>query len=199
MAEFVPLAAQRQGVRHPTRSIATSEFAPPPAQTLGWVPGPGPLIHLMPGQLHFSHGLQLKTLLGSCVALTLWHPERHIGGMCHYLLPSRTRRADEPLDGRYGDEAVQALVAAITRARASTRDFICHLYGGADTLPEGGPVRLNIGERNIEQGWNLIDQHGFQLDGVDVGDDVPRHVDLDLRTGLVGIRRGLSANPRGTR
>jgi len=175
------------------------EFAPPPSQTLGWVPGPGPVINLMPGQLHFSQGVKLKTLLGSCVALTLWHPERRIGGMCHYLLPRRNRRPDEPLDGRYGNEAVQTLVAAIQRAKSEPSEFIAHLYGGADTMPEGGAVRLNIGERNIEEAWNQIDHHGFQLDGVDVGDDVPRHVDLDLRTGLVGIRRGLSANQSAVR
>lgn len=171
-----------------------ADFAPPPNHTLGWVPGPGPLLSLMPGQLHFSQGVKLKTLLGSCVALTLWHPARRIGGMCHYLLPSRHRRSGEPLDGRYGDEAVHTLVAAIRRAHAEPGEFITHLYGGADTLPDGGAVKLNIGERNIEQAWALIDHYGFQLDGVDVGDDVPRHVDIDLRTGLVDIRRGLSAN-----
>ena len=53
----------------------------------------------------------------------------------------------------------------------------------------GAKVKLNIGERNIEQGWTLIDKYGFQLDGVDVGDNVPRTVMLDCGTGTVEIRR----------
>ncbi|MFM2120003.1 MAG: hypothetical protein RL722_1471, partial [Pseudomonadota bacterium] len=48
---------------------------------------------ILPGQLWFGPGGErapvLRTLLGSCVAVTLWHPGRQLGGMCHYLLPAR--------------------------------------------------------------------------------------------------------------
>ena len=64
---------------------------------------PGEHLTLMPGQLHFGgHAATLRTLLGSCLAVTLWHPERRLGGMCHFLLPSRQRKEDEPLDGALG-------------------------------------------------------------------------------------------------
>jgi chemotaxis protein CheD len=166
---------------------------PLPSKTVGWHPGPGPSIMLLPGQLHFGQNVTLKTLLGSCVALTLWHPERRIGGMCHYLLPTRARQPGMPLDGRFGDEAVLTMAMCIERAGVKPDEFIAHLYGGADTMPDGAAVKLNVGERNIEQGWKLIDHFRFQLDGVDVGDNVPRHVVLDLQTGLVTARRGLPA------
>lgn len=166
---------------------------PLPQQTTGWHPGPGPLITLLPGQLHFGQGVQLKTLLGSCVALTLWHPPRRVGGMCHYLLPTRPRLRAEAFDGRFGDEAVLTLVQCIERAGLKPQDFVAHLYGGADTMPDAPDLKLNVGERNIEQAWHLIDQFGFQLDGVDVGDHVPRHVQIDLKTGLVSMRRGQPA------
>ena len=170
---------------------------PLPSATVGWKAADGPLLTLMPGQLHFGKNLVLKTLLGSCVGLTLWHPEKRIGGMCHYLLPNRTRRGNEPLDGRFGDEAVQTLVNALERAGTQPQDYIAHLYGGADTMPDGASFKLNVGERNIEQAWQLIDKHGFQLDGVDVGDFVPRSVSLDLRSGLVQIKRGAASAPGG--
>lgn len=169
----------------------------PPSATVGWKAGPGPLIDLMPGQLYFGKTVTLKTLLGSCVALTLWHPGLRIGGMCHYLLPNRVRRGDDLPDGRFGEEAVDAMVNAIIRAGAKTDDFIAHLYGGADTMPDGGNVKFNVGERNIEKAWEMIDRYGFQLDGVDVGDNVPRHVSISLSTGLVSIKRGAPATPPG--
>lgn len=151
---------------------------------------------LMPGQMHFgSQVASLRTLLGSCVAITLWHPQRRIGGMCHYLLPSRTRRAGDALDGRYGDETVEAMVAAIKRHGVPTDEFHCHLYGGADTLPEGTTLKFNVGERNIEQGWSLVDRYGFQLQGVDVGEDIPRTVTLTLASGEVDMRRGSGRAP----
>lgn len=150
--------------------------------------------NILPGQWHFGSSGTLRTLLGSCVAVTLWHPQRGIGGMCHYLLPGRVRRAGEPLDGRFGDEALELLVQEIRKRGTQPQDYHAHLYGGADTLPDAMNVKFNVGERNIEQGWSLLDQHGFQLQGVDVGDTVPRTVTLQLPQGLVTMTRGKCVN-----
>ncbi|RQO62689.1 chemotaxis protein [Paucibacter sp. KBW04] len=147
-------------------------------------------MNLMPGQWHFGQGAMLRTLLGSCVAITLWHPAKKWGGMCHFLLPSRSNRGGAALDGRYGDEAIEMLVQSIKRTGTKPGDYLAHLYGGADTMPDGMNVKFNVGQRNIEQGWALIDQHGFQLQDVDVGDNVPRTVSLDLPSGKVEVKRG---------
>ena len=156
---------------------------------------PGEHLVLMPGQMHFGTQVaSLRTLLGSCVAVTLWHPQRRIGGMCHFLLPNRPRAGTER-DGRYGDEALEAMVEQIQRLRTDPADYHAHLYGGADTMPEGAALKFNVGERNIEQGWALIDRHGFQLQGGDVGEDVPRTVTLHLATGEVDMRRGAGKAP----
>lgn len=151
----------------------------------------GAELNLLAGQLYFGHQAAcVRTLLGSCVAITLWHPRRHIGGMCHFLLPHRDRPAAAPLDGRYGDEAMEAMVRALLHADTHPADYEAHLYGGADTLSMHSGVRMNIGERNIEQGWAMIDHYGFQLVSVDVGEHTPRNVALHLHTGEVTMRRG---------
>ena len=145
---------------------------------------------LMPGQWHFgAEPVKLRTLLGSCVAITLWHPARRMGGMCHFMLPARTRAAQEPLDGRFGDEALEMMVRELQHAGARPAEFVAHLYGGADTMPDLAGVKFNIGERNIEAGWTLIDRYGFSLDGVDVGERIPRTVTLDLASGEVAMQR----------
>ncbi|MBB5205672.1 chemotaxis protein CheD [Inhella inkyongensis] len=154
------------------------------------------MINLMPGQWHFGQQGTLKTLLGSCVAITLWHPIRRCGGMCHYLLPQRQRRTGEPLDGRYGDEALELLVQKLKLLGTQPQDYHAHLYGGADTMPDGMAVKFNVGERNIEQGWKLLDQYGFQLQGIDVGDNVPRNVTLVLPAGTVTMSRGQPINSK---
>ncbi len=164
---------------------------PPPGAAAPVAPA---VMTLLPGQWHFGEQCQLKTLLGSCVAITLWHPIRKVGGMCHYLLPSRTRRAAEALDGRYGDEAVELMVQKLRAIGAKPSDFQAHLYGGADTMPDGVNMKFNVGERNIEQGWKMLDQYGFQLQGIDVGDNVPRTVTLKLPEGEVTMVRGQPIN-----
>jgi chemotaxis protein CheD len=156
----------------------------------------GQHIHLLAGQFWFGrHAASLNTVLGSCIAVTLWHPELHLGGMCHFLLPQRQRAAGESLDGRFGDEAIDLLVQGLLRVGTRPQDYQAHLYGGADTMPDRLGVKLSIGERNIEQGWSLIERHGFALMAVDVGDNIPRNVRLTLATGEVVMRRG-QALPR---
>jgi chemotaxis protein CheD len=161
----------------------------------GWAQArPGTELMLMPGELYVgADPARIRTLLGSCVAVTVWHATRRIGGMCHFLLPTRNRtgsKADGRADGRYGDEAVAALVQALKAHGLQPSECTAHLYGGADTMADSTGVKFNVGERNIEQGWSLIDRHGFNLDGVDVGDNVPRTVLLALATGEVVCKRG---------
>lgn len=201
-AALAPVApAFAAGVPRPTHAAAPAvavarPAAVPPHPAWQLVANPGQSLMVMPGQMSFGgQAASMRTLLGSCVSITLWHPQRRIGGMCHFLLPSRARRPDMPLDGRYGDEAVEAMVALIKRSGTRTEDYHAHLYGGADTLPDGAGVKFNVGERNIERGWSLIDQYGFQLQGVDVGEDIPRTVTLTLATGEVDMKRGAGRAP----
>lgn len=196
-----PLADARPAAP-PVRRPAAPPPAPAPAAKSGgdghWqVRGtPGQNLVLMPGQMHLGQQVaSLRTLLGSCVAITLWHPLKRIGGMCHFLLPKRMRRDGDAPDGRYGDEAVAEMVRTLTALQTKPQDYVAHLYGGADTMSGVSAARFNIGERNIEQGWALIDQYGFQLDGVDVGEDIPRTVSLTLASGAVTMRRGTGQAP----
>lgn len=148
-------------------------------------------LNLLAGQLYFGREVQsVRTLLGSCVAVTLWHPQQRWGAMCHFLLPQRPAGQVGPPDGRYGADALQWLVRAVERKGTAPSEYRACLYGGADTMPDKAGVKLNIGERNIEMGWQLIEQYGFELFEVDVGDCVPRHVRLTLPTGEVAMRRG---------
>ena len=196
LSERMELARKRAAAARGTVSGAS----PTPALQHGhWqVPAQkGDHLTLMPGQMHFGpHAATLRTLLGSCLSVTLWHPEKRLGGMCHFLLPTRTRAAQEPLDGRYGDEALEAMVKLLRATGTDPKDYQAHLYGGADTMPEGTALKFNVGERNIEQGFNLVDRYGFQIQGVDVGEDVPRTVMLTLATGEVDMRRGLGRAPQ---
>ncbi|MES2887277.1 MAG: chemotaxis protein CheD [Pseudomonadota bacterium] len=148
-------------------------------------------LHLLAGQLYFGgDAAQVRTLLGSCVAIALWHPRRRLGGLCHFLLPERVCTSAMPLDGRFGNEAVAILLKAIAAAGTVPQEYNAYLYGGADTMPDSVGVKFAVGERNIELGWSLIEAHGFTLQEVDVGDNVPRTVTLNLVSGEVSMRRG---------
>jgi chemotaxis protein CheD len=49
-------------------------------------------IFLRPGDCYFGgQNTSIRTVLGSCVSMTFWHPQLRVGGMCHYMLPKRNR------------------------------------------------------------------------------------------------------------
>ena len=156
-------------------------------------------IYLQPGELYFGdRRVRLRTLLGSCVSVVLWHPQRRLGGMCHFLLPNRHRLPRAALDGRYGDEAIALLLQAGHAAGTRAEDYQLYLFGGGDMFPRF--VRQpdsSVGERNVEAARRLIDRHGLQLHGEHVGGCGHRKLSFDIYSGQVDVRQLLPAQPPG--
>lgn len=147
----------------------------------------GPRVFLEPGELHFgSAPLQISTLLGSCVSITLWHPRLHIGGMCHYVLGKRQNRQQLPADGRFGTEAFAALLQAIQQRACRAQEFQAKLFGGG-IMFAGPGTQPDIGSGNIEQGRALLRQAGIPLVSEHVGGSGRRKLTFDLDTGHVWL------------
>jgi chemotaxis protein CheD len=162
-------------------------------------------IFLQPGEFYFGEGhTRIRTLLGSCVAITLWHPGRRIGGMCHYLLPRRPRGTSapvRPLDGRYAEDAFRMFLRELLASGTSAADYQVKLFGGARMLEAEADTRhrAGIAERNVEFGRAAIAEGGFRLCAEDLGGRGHRNIALDLWSGDVWVRwTGLrGSHPRG--
>jgi chemotaxis protein CheD len=150
-------------------------------------------IFLQPGDLYFGgEKTRIRTLLGSCVAIVLWHPHLRIGGMCHYLLPNRpTRRTDEPLDGRYAEEAMQLFLAELRHSGTVPSDYQAKLFGGGQMFKYSRTQRedLDISTRNAQIGRALLEKEGFKVRAHDLGGQGHRNVIFDLWSGDVWLRR----------
>lgn len=150
---------------------------------------------LHPGEVFFGSGHgRVRTVLGSCVAVVLWHPRRLLGGMCHYVLPRRYGAHDTRLDGRYGDEAVEILRLAALKQGTVLREYKVWLFGGGNMFPHvaaGGTPP--IGEQNIEVADLLARRLGLRIVQRDVGTARYRNVVLNLADGAVSsIRTDIS-------
>ncbi len=157
-------------------------------------------IFLQPGELYFGdRSTRIRTLLGSCVSLVLWHPEKQLGGMSHFMLPTRTRGRGQGLDGRYGDEAIALLLEEIKRTKTRPQDYSLRLFGGGNMFPSlGRDNDGHIGERNIQAARSLIREHGLQCNGEDVGGTAHRNLIFDVWSGRVAIKHSQPA-ARGSR
>ena len=152
---------------------------------------------LAPGGFHFGTGRErLRTLLGSCVSIVAWHPVRHIGGMCHFMLPTRGigSRQGEP-DGRYADEAMLLFASSLRRLKATPSEFEVKLVGGGSMYVSQPGANLDVAARNVEIARRLCREFGFAVSREDLAGTGHRNVVFELWNGNVWVRNG-TTTPR---
>ncbi|WP_166365819.1 chemotaxis protein CheD [Pseudomonas akapageensis] len=147
-------------------------------------------VFIRPGGWFFGTGqMQVETVLGSCVTITLWHPEERLGGLCHFMLPTRLRDAEQSLDGRYGEEAVLWLKQQARAYGLDIRDCQAKLFGGAQALV-GTNGHHGVGLRNIRFAEDYLRAEGVAVVSCDLGGQGHRYLRFDLATGDVWVRHG---------
>lgn len=144
-------------------------------------------IYLEPGGFHFGAApLRLATLLGSCVAVTLWHPRRHIGGMCHIQMAGRSRASGTP-DARYAEDAFALFDRALARHGTPAREYTAKLFGGGNMFPDSGASSIDVGRRNIEAARHLLAVRGLKPAREHVGGAGHRKLIFELASGDVWL------------
>jgi chemotaxis protein CheD len=157
-------------------------------------------IFLGPGDLYFGdRDTRIRTLLGSCVAVTLWHPRAKLGGMCHYVVPSRPASGPlHELEGRYADEAFLLLLAEIRATATSPEEYEVKMFGGGSQFTESASAGMDVAARNVDAGLELLAHHGLRLMSKHLGGTGHRQVVLDVWNGDVWVRHvELAAQERG--
>lgn len=161
-------------------------------------------IFLQPGDFYFGDmNTRIRTLLGSCVSITMWHPTRLIGGMCHYLLPSRESSSANSLDGRYAKEAMQMFAQEIRATKTHPSEYTVKLFGAGNMFsgikiknqcnPSGCTdsinTCMNISCKNMTIARSLVASHGFAVAAEDLGGNGHRQIVFDINNGYVWVRK----------
>src|SRR6476469_9811222 len=107
-----------------------------------------PQVYLHPGQIFSSSESALvTTILGSCVAVCLRDPVTGVTGINHFLLPKNPMRGTD--DARYGDTAMERLVAAMWQLGAGAERVVAKVFGGACVLRNFENNSRSIGALNV--------------------------------------------------
>jgi chemotaxis protein CheD len=154
-------------------------------------------IFLQPGEVYFGdQNIRIRTVLGSCVAMTLWHPRHKVGGMCHYMLARRKGQDSVELDGRYADEALQLLLREVNSIGGNPREYQVKLFGGGNMFVHEPPSALpstyrqiNVADDNVVAGRELLAQHGFAISAEQLGGQGHRQVIFEISSGDVWVRK----------
>lgn len=174
-------------------------------------------IFLHQGEVYFGdRETRIRTVLGSCVAITMWHPDLLIGGMCHYMLPSRRNRDQKlhcrignspipfpsrrrtgprPLDGKYADEALELMFSEIKRSGTRPGEYQIKLFGGGNMFPATQPTdKQHVGLKNVEAGNGLLASYGFKSHAEHLGGVGHRNLIFDIWSGHVWMRHQTPAH-----
>jgi chemotaxis protein CheD len=165
------------------------------------------------GDYYFGGGnVRVCTLLGTCIAITIWHPVRRIGGMCHFLLPSRANRPTQEgsRPGMFAGEAMSLFAQSLRGSGTVAGDYSVKIAGGGNMFPgqmvEAGCRSsicaedrrrdcMSIGCVNIRTARAELRRYGFNLTTEHVGGSGSRKVVFDLSSGDVWIKRGAAMTP----
>ncbi|MCX7946704.1 MAG: chemotaxis protein CheD [Hydrogenophilus sp.] len=142
---------------------------------------------LHPGEWAVSVAHPLATLLGSCVAVSLWDPKLRIGGINHFLLPVGRSGSWVSEDlALAGDYAIEMLYNALLRQGANPKRLVAKVFGGGNVLATAG---LDVGTRNVAFAQEWLTRQGIEVVASDVGGPFARRILFSPMSGAVYSRR----------
>ncbi len=145
-------------------------------------------IFLQPGDYFVGDGsFRVRTLLGSCVSITLWHPATGLGAMSHFLLPGRSGH-DIP-DARYGEDALALMITELRRFGVRAGDCVAKVFGGGNMFPSRLRNRPGIGSQNGEEAKRLLASYGIELSAQCLFGTGHRQIMFEIATGDVWSRQ----------
>ena len=149
--------------------------------------------YLYPGTI-FAHRDRhlVTTILGSCVAVCVWHEKSGVGGINHYLLP--LWNGEGLPTPKYGNVAISRLVEKI-QGIAGGGTLIAKVFGGASMWSQTSGA-LAVGERNVELAFNTLEEMKVKVVSQDVGGGLGRKIIFDTESGSVLLRRNPSVAMR---
>ena len=165
---------------------------------------------LHPGEFYFGEEpALLQTLLGTCIAITLWHPKRRLGGMCHFVLPTRhfqttaqsqsllqaqlqsqyqqpTHPAGTEFNGRYADQAIAWFYREITRRQTLPKEYQVKLFGASKiAVTASGKPATVVARENTKMAHDQLRRHSFHVCEDHTGKSGHQRILFDTATGDV--------------
>ncbi len=148
-------------------------------------------IVLKPGEYYVGDAsCRIRTLLGSCVSISLWHPVKHVGGLSHFLLANRGSTAPGELDARYGEEVILLMLRDLKRWNVNASECQGKIFGGGNMFPDQISAGMsNVGKHNGETARRLLRDHGIAIISESLFGVGHRQIIFDVSTGHVWVRQ----------
>lgn len=142
-----------------------------------------PMHYLYPAALFASKTPHLvNTILGSCVAVCIHDPVLKIGGINHFMLPLWNGQG--LASPKYGNIAIEKLIEKMYSFGCNKNNLRAKVFGGGEVI-QTKIAQFNIGERNIQIAFELLEEYKIPVLGSSVGGKQGRKIQFFTKTGEV--------------
>ncbi len=124
----------------------------------------------------------ISTVLGSCVAVTIYDTKRRAGGINHFQLPTRGR--GEKPTARHGDAATLMLVRMMLGEGSKNRHLEAQIFGGAFNPDVSSQ---DVGRENVRVARQVLAKYGIRVVSEDVGGARGRKIVFDTSENEVAV------------
>lgn len=154
-----------------------------------------PAIYLRMGEIAITdRPAIITTVLGSCVAVTLFDRRRGYGAMCHGVIPSckfALGCASEcSHHGHYVECSVEAMVRRLRTTGTRCSDIEARVFGGAEVFTH--PIRyqdlLAVGRQNVESAVRALSNCRIGVRSMTVGGRAGCRISFDTLSGAISVQ-----------
>ena len=139
-------------------------------------------LYLGPGGYFWGQSKEpVSTVLGSCVSLIAWLPEKRSMLVSHVMLPTAPVGDEGSL--RYGDAVLARWQADVNQLPARPEDFQLALVGGSSQFYPASDYQMSVGYQNILYLQQALTQRGLRLSYQETGGHYHRKLLVDTQNG----------------
>ncbi len=126
--------------------------------------------------------------LASCVAVTVYSPQKKVAGMIHIVLPSPLNDRDRKIRPAYfAKTGIPLLIESMYRQYGCSKEGLqVQIYGGAESILNLDFYR--IGKKNIDTVKRTLSEIRLTVQKADLRGNESRSIAMEVKTGVVVVR-----------
>jgi len=135
-----------------------------------------------------SDDILITGALGSCVAVAVYDPQVHVGGLLHFILPHSSLDEDRAryAPAMFADTGIPLLLQSCYAMGCHKKRMTIRVAGGATVANTGSDSAM--GRENVFAVKKIFSEHDFPIEGEDTGDNCIRCVHMLISDGGVMVR-----------
>jgi len=127
-----------------------------------------------------------STAIGSCIVIAAYDAKGRAGALAHIMLPGKAP-GEEPRKTKYAEDAIDRMIAGMSRLGATSGDIEACLIGAGNVLERENET---ICDENIRSVTGLLEKKHIPIRAALLGGTTRKAVSLDVETGAVFCSEG---------